>query len=1056
MSENNLIFAFDLGSGSMGVCVRKGEKILCLESLLIDPKFASVENASQLRRQIRTRIAHKKREEWWIEKAKEAGIEVLSTSQPTKENPNLKPDSKMLTEFTLKKSEDKTIYSSHLLRIALLQGVKLEGWQIFKAVWSAIQRRGYDSQLPWAGDAGKKDEKENLDASNEYDKKLKKFFNEKAQYYYPCYYEAYIQDIWDPNKPDDFTKKLDSNPKPARNKDKMDMAVPSRDLVYKELKALLVNAAKYYPKLKGKEDYIIYGPSEKAYASFKNPKYFQYRGKEWDWQGLLGQKVPRFDNRIISKCKLIPRLNVCKANKTLNKEVIFLLELKNMRYALEEGTSIALSHKQINSLFDKYKKNFSTNKNQTNKALINSGKWKQYIQSLGGDVNPDQKEIPQPKLSGKSSFCKPALHILHGLILSGKNPHDYYQELVSANKNIDPLKGLIKEDYKFLLSMPNDWYSISIQDTREEYKNLNKKQALEKIDEIIGSISNRIVRHRLLRLKMKFEELAKEYGEPEKIVFEIAREDFIGKNKKIEYQKIQNRNKKEKEDAIKFLDDAGLLKSSEHILKARLLKRQNCEDIYDTSENRHLSILKLDEYEVDHIVPRARGGSDSLLNFVLTKRKLNAAKSNLTPYEWFHHKERNADWDSYIKNVKDIFGSDKRNNKKIKLLISDKAAELESKKTALQATCYLEKLAQSIAGLYFGFGINTKGDNKKIVFFTGGETANVRSKLELNELLYTNKDEYEKAKQSRLKEKNRKNKRHHALDALVLSILPEIKLNLRKVEKKPDFFDREFCKNEISKVYPRVIKPITPKLRETIYGLRYRLEKNEKTDKFEKSYYFISRFDSSIENFRLLEGKKKSDKCARKNVEDIFDLRIQRDLREKLNSKDLTQEEWEKFLKNYTGNYNKIKKIAVIDSKRFEESEIFNSDGTIKDVIGEYGHKGAIKGQWIKGKEGHRGQIVYKDEKDKWIVIPVYVFESEHIKRKEYENRYKDVKFFRAGQLVELKKDFQDIINQGVYKLRTIMNNGRCKLENINDQTEITKNIEIFLGQCDMTSYDKQ
>ncbi|GHT17159.1 hypothetical protein AGMMS49573_08490 [Endomicrobiia bacterium] len=1052
MSENNLIFAFDLGSGSMGVCVRKGEKILCLESLLINPEFASVENASKLRRQIRTRIAHKKREEWWIEKAKEAGIEVLSTSQPTKENPNLKPDSRMLTEFTLKKSEDKTIYSSHLLRIALLQGVKLEGWQIFKAVWSAIQRRGYDSQLPWAEDAGKKDEKENLDAaSNEYDKKLRKFFNEKEQYYYPCYYEAYIQDIWDPNKPDDFTKKLDSNPKPARNKDKMDMAVPSRDLVYKELKALLVNAAKYYPKLKGKEDYIIYGPSEKAYASFKNPKYFKYRGKEWDCQGLLGQKVPRFDNRIISKCKLIPRLNVCKANKTLNKEVIFLLELKNMRYASEEGTSRALTHKEIKFLFDEYKKNFSTNKNQTNKALINQGEWKKYIQSLGGDVNPDQKEIPQPKLSGRSSFCKPTLHILHGLILSGKNPHDYYQqELVSANKNIDPLKGLIKEDYKFLLSIPNDWYSISIQDTREEYKNLNKKQALEKIDEIIGGISNRIVRHRLLMLKVKLEKLAEKHGEPEKIVFEIAREDFIGENKKREYQKIQDRNKKEIEDAIKFLDDAGVLKSSESILKARLLKGQNCEDIYDTSENRHLSILKLYEYEVDHIVPRARGGSDSLLNFVLTKRKLNAGKSNLTPYEWFH-KERNADWDSYIKNVKDIFGSDKRNNKKIKLLISDKAAELESKKTALQATCYLEKLAQSIAGLYFGFGINTKGDNKKIVFFTGGETANVRSKLELNELLYANKDEYEKAKQSRLKEKNRKNKRHHALDALVLSVLPEIKLNLKKVEKKPDFFDKEFCKNEISKVYPRTIKQIAPKLRETIYGLRCRLESGK------KCYYFVSRFDKNISSLKALSiagGKECKELEAKKELNKIFSLKIKKDLLKELESKTLTQERWINFVDQYSKD-NNIKKITMIDSKCFNDEEVF-VDGKLKDVIGEYGHKGAIKGQWIRRGKDHQGQIVYKDEKDKWRVIPVYVFESKYIKKKEYESRYKkDVKFFKSGQLVKLKEDFQSI-KKGIYELKTLRIDGRCELENINNQTRITKNIGIFLEQCGMTNYEKQ
>jgi hypothetical protein len=97
---------------------------------------------------------------------------------------------------------------------------------------------------------------------------------------------------------------------------------------------------------------------------------------------------------------------------------------------------------------------------------------------------------------------------------------------------------------------------------------------------------------------------------------------------------------------------------------------------------------------------------------------------------------------------------------------------------------------------------------------------------------------------------------------------------------------------------------------------------------------------------------------------------------------------------------------------------------------------------------------VHKNEKDKWIVIPVYVFESKYIKIKEYESRCKDVKFFRSGQLVELKKDFQSI-KKGIYKLVTLRINGRYKLENINDQTEVMKNIGIFLDQCDMTNYEK-
>ncbi|MDR3112908.1 MAG: hypothetical protein LBU09_00850 [Endomicrobium sp.] len=488
----------------------------------------------------------------------------------------------------------------------------------------------------------------------------------------------------------------------------------------------------------------------------------------------------------------------------------------------------------------------------------------------------------------------------------------------------------------------------------------------------------------------------------------------------------------------------GIAENSQNILKIKLGNQQKWKDIYDISEKRDLIPQNILQYEIDHIVPQKLGGSDSFVNFILTKKELNQAKKRRTPYQWL---QATPDWQTYLSNVKAF--SKSASFKKIELLTSDKAVELENRKTDLQATSYLEKLAQQIAGLYFGFGINTKDDKKRIFFYTGGETANVRSKLGLNEILYTRKEEYEKARQSNLKEKKRKNKKHHALDALVLSMLPEIKTKAKTIEEKPEYFDKEYCRKEISKVIPETIKQITPKLRETIYALRCKIESGK------KCYYFVSHFDSSIENFKLLEGKKKNDKCAKKNVEKIFDLKIQKDFQKKLNEKGLTQEKWEEFLNKYTAKGKRIKKISMIDSKCFDESEVFNSDGTLKEVIGEYGHKGVMEGQWIKGKEGHQGQIVYKDEKDKWKVVPVYVFESIYNKSKQYESKYRNTRFFSSGQLVELKKGCDDI-KFGIYKLRTLRSDGWCELESINDQRKIGQNIGAFIERCGMEIYKKQ
>jgi len=354
MDNSKTIFAFDLGTGSIGECVRKEKEVLHLNSLLLPQDFATLKEARERRHQIRTRIAHKKREQWWKQQAKEVGIEVLETGNFDKENKiYIKPDEKISREFA--KDGDNTIYTSSLLRIALLQGVKLEGWQIFKAVWSAIQHRGYDAKLPWARKVKRnveesaeektsnekanlededveKDEKENLAATEKYETELKEFFGDKKELYYPCYYEEFKMGIWNPENPDDLTKKINFNPLPARNKDGSETLIPPREIVEDEIKKLLESAALIYPKLKDEINFIMYGPGQKRYASFVDKNYSQYRGKEWDWQGIVSQKIPRFDNRIISKCVLIPRLNVCKATDILNKEVVFLMKLKNMRY----------------------------------------------------------------------------------------------------------------------------------------------------------------------------------------------------------------------------------------------------------------------------------------------------------------------------------------------------------------------------------------------------------------------------------------------------------------------------------------------------------------------------------------------------------------------------------------------------------------------------------------------------------------------------------------------------------------------------------------------------
>ena len=57
--NHDIVWAFDLGKGSIGEAVRRGTEFLHKESLLIPAEFAETKTAAGRRRMFRTRQAHK-------------------------------------------------------------------------------------------------------------------------------------------------------------------------------------------------------------------------------------------------------------------------------------------------------------------------------------------------------------------------------------------------------------------------------------------------------------------------------------------------------------------------------------------------------------------------------------------------------------------------------------------------------------------------------------------------------------------------------------------------------------------------------------------------------------------------------------------------------------------------------------------------------------------------------------------------------------------------------------------------------------------------------------
>lgn len=1021
------IFSFDLGSGSIGECVREGEEVKHLNSLLIDSDFASLDSIRTQRRAFRTRLAHKARESWWIQIAQKAGLPIPATDIKKDKFGNyvFNADEKMLREFP--QANDETIYNSALLRIALIEGKKLEGWQIFKAVWSAFQHRGYETNN-WRdeelSEEEKKAEKEEQDAKKRYEDKL---LTLPEGCRFPCYYEAYKMGLWNPQTKQTLNR-LKSAPLNARNKDGKEQIIAPREIVEQELKLLLEQAKKQYPALPDIE-YILYGTNRKAHAGLK-----EHSARKFESEGLLGQKTPRFDNRIIAKCSLIPRLNVCKSKEPLSKEVRFLLALKNFRF-IKNGQVSAFDFEEISELFNIHKARLLDDKGHAN--YIDKRDIKNYLKSKQYEMFSEDV-IPMPKDGGRSRFCRPALRILKELILSGKNPHDFYRESTEHITNTDTTKGLVKEDYKFLLAMPNDWYSIHIPDFREEDKNLSQEERLTKIDDLLNSITNTIVRHRLIMLMHRIEYLHKTYGTPDYCIMEIGRDEFISEEEKNAINKENKERQKNNKRIYGELKKYGLEISHDNMEKYKLCESQKWTDIYNVfDEHKKIKPEDLPNYDIDHIVPVSRGGADSLANKVVTARNLNQNhKKDKTPYEWLF--DDKSKWADFLENIKNV-GIDKNSKKYLFLTSKDAVSQAKSLKD-LQATRYIEKLAQKLISLYFGWGEQTTGDKRRMFVCTGGLTAKIRGQYGLNRLLHKDlsKEEFKEICISgKLDEKNRNNKRHHALDALVISFARDIKYDEKGKTVLPDFACKPaFFDVALDKVFPIIIRSKKPALRETIYALRARQEGKE------IKYYMVSRFNTRIDEL----FKKISD--AEDNVKKIFDLSVKKAFEYKLNTNP-TQEEWEKFLKDFKVSGNPVYKICMINSKGFKKQDVLNSYGAFKTSIGEYRAMGKVKGQYLMPKEGNKGQIIYNNG-NRWVVEQIYPFESIVNKLKEFKTKYGKVLFWNTGITLCLPNTIKGSLitkneNKKQQSIATSVKTGKYKLNTIKGSSVIVTDLSSGL-----------
>ena len=320
-------------------------------------------------------------------------------------------------------------------------------------------------------------------------------------------------------------------------------------------------------------------------------------------------------------------------------------------------------------------------------------------------------------------------------------------------------------------------------------KNNNK---LNEEERKYGKIANPGVHRILNQIRLVVNEIIQRYGRPYFINIELGRDVGLSEEQKKVLEKEQKNNEELNKEAKRYLKEERLEITEANILKYKLAKEQRFEDIYT---GRNLP-QNFEGMEVDHIIPREKGGSNTFSNLCLVSSNSNSEKGDMFPYRYFETKRTDEEFQRIMKNIREIY-----KNKPGKLWRFEEEAEKrfvdegdnEETNRYLADTRYVTKLALQYLRAILDYEISGDTVHTRFLAVRGKDTAFLRKCWKLQgveyDLMGLNISKYiDKDRSKHNKEwfsKPRIDHRHHAMDAIVIGCATLSLLQKIQREDKP-------------------------------------------------------------------------------------------------------------------------------------------------------------------------------------------------------------------------------------------------------------------------------
>ncbi|WP_426278400.1 type II CRISPR RNA-guided endonuclease Cas9 [Chryseobacterium sp. S-02] len=430
------------------------------------------------------------------------------------------------------------------------------------------------------------------------------------------------------------------------------------------------------------------------------------------------------------------------------------------------------------------------------------------LYSYEGDDSPSGNEKLYELLEKKFGFKKEHSKILAEIGF----PQDYGNLSSKAMRKIYPY---IKE-HKYSDACNYAGYNHSKNSlTKEQLENRVLKEQLDILPK--NSLRNPVVEKILNQMINLVNEVSKEYGRPDEIRIELARE-------------LKN-NAEERANMTSEINKATLLHqkyaeilkkefgisvpSRNDIIRYKLyleLANNGFKDLY-TDVKIERENLFTEKYDIDHIIPQSRFFDDSFSNKVLVPRGANLKKGNFTAFDYLEI-EGKEKLEKFLNIIKELYDKGIITKAKYEKL-QKKGAEIGDGfiERDLRNTQYIAKKAKEIL-----FGITNS-----VVSTSGRITDKLREDWNLvNTMKELNLEKYRKLGLTELIENSkgeekeriidwtkRNDHRHHAMDALTVAFTTHNHiqylnyLNARKDEKHKEHQNIFAIENLITKVFEK-------------------------------------------------------------------------------------------------------------------------------------------------------------------------------------------------------------------------------------------------------------